>query len=342
MSPEPKSNTNDPILTEATLKEWHAVGLLSESAYFAALGWIKTPRCWAAWIYRLLAAFGTVFFLTGSVFFFAYNWEELGAFAKFAVIEAGIFGAALVPIVRGLDGVAGKLGALAAGVLVGVFLAVYGQVYQTGADTYELFLAWALIILPWVILTRFVGFWALWVLVGDLAVWFYGDEIIFLRSGRDALPVFYCLFVLNAGVLGLREILVWRGAKWLRARWFRLALMISALFALAIPAGRWIFSSRHEDLSFWVHAAPVCFVIFITCAFVIYRWLLPDFTVLVCVCGTLAVELVLLAADLLRRAHLGEMTLLFTMTLVTLLVFTFTGLFLGSILRAMKNEVRNA
>ena len=33
--------------------------------------------------------------------------------------------------------------------MIGLSLAVIGQVYQTGADSYLLFLIWTLLILPW-------------------------------------------------------------------------------------------------------------------------------------------------------------------------------------------------
>ena len=43
---------------------------------------------------------------------------------------------------------------IAASVLVGVLLAVIGQVYHTGADAYSLFAAWTLLILPWTLASR--------------------------------------------------------------------------------------------------------------------------------------------------------------------------------------------
>ena len=42
-----------------------------------------------------------------------------------------------------------------AAVAVGALLAVFGQTYQTGADPFELFLTWALLIVPWTLAARF-------------------------------------------------------------------------------------------------------------------------------------------------------------------------------------------
>ncbi len=43
----------------------------------------------------------------------------------------------------------GKAALLLATLLLGVFLALFGQTYQTGADPWQLFANWALLILPW-------------------------------------------------------------------------------------------------------------------------------------------------------------------------------------------------
>src|SRR5699024_11365250 len=38
---------------------------------------------------------------------------------------------------------------LIASIITGSLLALFGQVYQTGADTWQLFFAWAILITPW-------------------------------------------------------------------------------------------------------------------------------------------------------------------------------------------------
>ncbi len=42
-----------------------------------------------------------------------------------------------------------------------ILLAVYGQTYQTGADPYELFFGWAILIIGWVAISRFAPLWPL-------------------------------------------------------------------------------------------------------------------------------------------------------------------------------------
>ncbi|MBC8290414.1 MAG: DUF2157 domain-containing protein, partial [Planctomycetes bacterium] len=52
----------------------------------------------------------------------------------------------------------------------GVFLAVFGQVYQTGADEWLLFAGWAGLILPWTALSRFEALWILWLATDTFAL----------------------------------------------------------------------------------------------------------------------------------------------------------------------------
>ena len=125
---------------------------------------------WRRWIERVLLVIGATLTLTGVIFFFAYNWDGLSSPWKFRLIEGALAGCSLAAWRFGLDTLAGKVSVLAACVLIGVFLAVFGQIYQTGANTYELFSAWALLIFPWVLLLRFAPLWTLWLVLLNIAL----------------------------------------------------------------------------------------------------------------------------------------------------------------------------
>ena len=58
------------------------------------------------------------------------------------------------------------------GLMLGLSLAVIGQVYQTGADSYLLFLVWAVLLLPWLYRPN-IGVFALFCIVSQLALWMY-------------------------------------------------------------------------------------------------------------------------------------------------------------------------
>jgi uncharacterized membrane-anchored protein/uncharacterized membrane protein len=56
-----------------------------------------------------------------------------------------------------------------AGLLLGALLALLGQTYQTGADTWELFAAWAALLLPWTLVGLSSVVWLLWMGVVNVA-----------------------------------------------------------------------------------------------------------------------------------------------------------------------------
>ena len=70
----------------------------------------------------------------GAVFLVAFNWQDLGLYARFAMVEALLLAALIFAWVKGTDQVAGKLALMLAVLLTGALLALFGQTYQTGAN----------------------------------------------------------------------------------------------------------------------------------------------------------------------------------------------------------------
>ncbi|MCP3144114.1 DUF2157 domain-containing protein [Pyxidicoccus xibeiensis] len=151
-----------------------------ERAHHLAVATPSRPQ-WRGFLSTSLMGLGTLLVLSGVIYFFAYNWAALHRFGKLGLIAVAMTGTAVAAWRLG-EGLAGQLALLASAVLVGALLAVYGQAYQTGADPYELFVGWAILILPWVALSRFAPLWLfLLVLVNTGVVLFWaqvldGDE----------------------------------------------------------------------------------------------------------------------------------------------------------------------
>jgi uncharacterized membrane protein len=194
---------------------------------------------WRRFLTRALTLFGAALVLAGVVCFFAYNWDRIGRFGKFALIEAGIVAAALVGWWR-LPRLSGQIAITAAAVLVGPLLGVYGQTYQTGADPYGLFLTWALLIVPWVIAARFTALWVIEVVLVDVALalwwsqvvrptWSYGDFAVGLIVG----------LVHGAAVVGW-EWQMRRREPWLTEKWGPHELALFGFIALLITAASFI------------------------------------------------------------------------------------------------------
>ncbi|MFP2928771.1 DUF2157 domain-containing protein [Pyxidicoccus sp. 3LG] len=223
--------------TPERLRALAAAGVLPPTALERALHLsVATPTRpqWRSFLSTSLMGLGTLLVLSGVIYFFAYNWAALHRFGKLGVIAAAIVGTAVAAWRLG-EGLAGQFALLAAAVLVGALLAVYGQAYQTGADPYELFLGWAVLILPWVALSRFAPLWLfLLVLLNTGVVLFWaqvldGDEdtVSWLAVG---------LGLLNGLAWATYEHFANAGVSWLQGRKVARALAVMTVAPLLAAA----------------------------------------------------------------------------------------------------------
>ena len=120
------------------------------------------PPALAAWLPRGVAVLAAALGGLGLVFWVAANWQTLGRFGRFGLLEAFVLamcaGALWRPAARA------PLGLLALLAIGGLF-AYFGQAYQTGADPWQLFAVWAVLSLPLCIAARSDVLWAPWALV---------------------------------------------------------------------------------------------------------------------------------------------------------------------------------
>src|SRR5690606_28744139 len=70
-----------------------------------------------------------------------------------------------------------------AGLMLGLGLAVIGQVYQTGADSYLLFLLWSLLLLPWLYRPN-SGIFLMLCVVSQLALYFYFKQSFWMERAE--------------------------------------------------------------------------------------------------------------------------------------------------------------
>jgi len=170
---------------------------------------VRRDLPWRTWLDRGLLGFGVVLILAGIGYFFAHNWNHLTDTDKLVLAAGSVFISLAGATWAGLDRFSGKILLLAASALTGVFLGVFGQVYQTGADTYELYTCWALLIFPWVALGRFMPLWIFWMVLLNFAIGFYWPVILMDRI-FDGWDIFrhesLSLVLLNGIALLLREI----------------------------------------------------------------------------------------------------------------------------------------
>ena len=140
-------------MRKQVLDELFKEQFLDDASYQTLLNKLR-PADKRAWLsHRLLAAV-TAFILAGFVCFVAANWQEMGLFLRFSLPLIGLVLCGAGAYYKKLDSWLGQSFAFGAAVMIGAFLAVFGQIYQTGAFLYELFGLWALLLLPLCVLTR--------------------------------------------------------------------------------------------------------------------------------------------------------------------------------------------
>lgn len=195
-----------------------APGKLREA--LEAAGALPGAAQWRRFLDRLLLWMGAIMLASAAIFFFAFNWEEMGRLAKIGLVEALIVAALVILWRTGLESAAGKATLFGVSVLAGGLLALIGQIYQTGADTWELFAVWAAAILPWALLGRLPALWVLWLALLNLAVALYYLAFGILFGVLFAPErLMWILFALDTAALVVWEACAAAGIPWLRERW---------------------------------------------------------------------------------------------------------------------------
>ena len=280
-------NKDEPMNTELSelqatpsrLRRLAQLGYLDRKALEQGLrltGAVPDRRGWARFLDYALLTLGALFLMAGLFFFVAYNWEDLPRFARFGVLEAAILVMVLVAHWVGLNKLGGKIALTVAALLVGALLAVFGQEYQTGADSYMLFGNWALLILGWVIISKFDVLWAvLWGLL-NLTLFFFWNQVL----PTDQYPQPESLFLLNAVALVVWEVLANRCAWW-KQRWLnRLTLIVAfgcilwpTLWAILELYDAYFGNYNYMDLPPIHRFAPLIYALFVLAVVYFYsRW----------------------------------------------------------------------
>lgn len=313
--------TRDPLDETAnaeSLRQLRAAGVFTAAAFERALeiaAAVPTADDWRRFLDRLLLLLGAALLLAGVVFFFAWNWADMGRFTKFAVLQAALLTMVLVAWRLGLDRLPGQAALFGAALLPGVLLAVYGQTYQTGADPYGLLALWAALILGWVIIGRNVALWVLWLVLANLALMLWWGEVWRPRDNglqmagqlgpilwisylfSDA-ALAYGVFVFNVLALALYQ--RFRSRTWLRGRLLpRLAASL-ALTALVVPVLVFIFRSPGHSSDVFEASAPLLYAGVCGAALWYFRERQRDLFILA---GTLFSIIVVVTAFLIDKLH---------------------------------------
>lgn len=231
------TNTQDLKLKAKDIDLLYSRGYLKYADYLKLI----TPASfsWGLWVQRLFLFLGSALLLAGVICFFAFNWQDMGRFLKLSMPFAAFAALCSLAVWRGLDSLGGKVLSLSAGVMIGVFFAVYGQVYQTGADAWQLFATWALFLLPLAVLTRFSGMWLVFAAVLNAFLVFYP---LHQMVGKDNI---FLVFTLVNGAFLIASEFFSNKLKCMGEPFFKALFYAAVLASLVIPAWMYLFGSKN-------------------------------------------------------------------------------------------------
>lgn len=240
-----ESQWRDLPATQAYLANLFQTDTISLDAWTPAQNIVSdTPSAkdWLKFGNLLLTSLGTILLLAGILFFFAFNWDDLSKWQRFALVEGAVILSTVLAFFFNLDKWAGRLALGASTILLGVALAVISQEYQTGADSYRLFQVWLMLITGWVLISRWNIMYLIWMVLLNITFGFYWEQII---SG-DWQTFNIIALSLNAGFVFL-----WDGIAKLskfkfmqEGRWFLYIFMAVALLHSTGMMSDYIFDSQ--------------------------------------------------------------------------------------------------
>jgi uncharacterized membrane protein len=217
----------------ALLRSWQAAGALAgplPPEDRADPG----PAQWRAFLDRFSLWLGVALCAAGLICFIAANWDALGKIERLAGAQALVVLSTLAALRLGVSRVAGQAALWLATIALGALLALIGQTYQTGADTWELFALWTVLALPWTLAARNAAQWLTWGFLLNLAVGLWlGLRVAWGWFG--SLEPLLCQGLLNLALLALWEL---AGTRWpeFRGRIGRRLLAAAAIAMLTFSA----------------------------------------------------------------------------------------------------------
>lgn len=313
---------------------WLEQGLVEDVNHEKILhagGVLPDKNQWRKFVEQILLWLGALAMVIAVLFFIAFNWDAMGRYLKFLLVE-GLIVLVLVLHYRYLDKEnIYKVSLAGASVLLGVLLALYGQTYQTGADPWQLFAYWALLILPWVLLARLPALWILWVVLINLSVILYASVFFGLfrfldRAGEDVLLLLFCV----NGLFWLLWETFSRYFIWLRERWAVRLIAVGA--ACAITTAVLIVITSEGS---WLTA--LLFVLWLAALIYVYQFVRVDLFILALVCLCASTAITVLLARLLFKEYDFDEGAFFVLTFLVVGLVTASALWLKKVQKGVQH-----
>lgn len=301
--------------TRAELFHLVKTGAVSEDQIdqvLAVVGLHPDGAKWRAFIDKVLLYFGALAVSLSLLFFIAYNWASFGRFGKFALVQAFLVCAVLAYVRFGAQRVTAQATLAAAVIALGVLLALFGQTYQTGADPWQLFATWGVLMLPWAVISSSAAIWAIFILVLNTALLLYLQvfpSIWWLDSSATTTSIFLAV---NSVILIVWEVLR-RAATFMDRDWAIRALVFVSGVAATVLAMSGTFRTPvfYPLIGLWL--------LWLVIIVLYYRYGRTDLVALAVACLSGIVGTTVLAARILNSAIGHELTFFGLIFLVVIL-----------------------
>jgi len=134
---------------------------------------------WHKFLKFLFLTLAIGFLVTGIIFFFAYNWDDLNKFVKLGIIQALLIAGTIFIVIGKSPPPIKNIVLTGLSMLVGALFAVFGQIYQTGANAYDFFLGWTVFITVWVIVTNYTPLWLIYSILLNTTFFFFSQQVAY-------------------------------------------------------------------------------------------------------------------------------------------------------------------
>lgn len=182
------------------------------------------------------------FTLAGIIFFFAYNWATLNKFFKLGLMQGILTLTLLLSIIlKFKNPILRNIILTAAAILVGVAFALFGQIYQTGANAYDFFLAWLVFIFIWTLISGFSILWLLFIALLNITITFYAQQVAYNWS--DVL-VCLLLFVLDSAILIVTQLISTKRGEPIFPSWFSDIILAGAAYITTVGFAFGLFGNQ--------------------------------------------------------------------------------------------------
>ena len=135
--------------------------------------------------------------MSGTMFFFAFNWDELHKFIKLSLVLILIISTIVININSVKDSLLFNTTLWIAIVGIGIEFAIFGQIYQTGADAYNLFVAWSIFALGFVVVSSSSINWFTYLILLNTSIFLYIIQSLHINfTSTIAIKIVFNIFTL--------------------------------------------------------------------------------------------------------------------------------------------------